>query len=59
MSKIQAWEYYTQFFDQEDKDLDKKLNHLGIRGWELVTVTPSLNRKIVDLCCYYFKRPKL
>ncbi len=57
------WEYYVVTMGEErlithNKDRDnvgRKINEIGLEGWELVSVVPDNNSNIQRL---YFKRKK-
>lgn len=57
------WEYYVVTMGEErlithNKDRDdvsRKINEIGLEGWELVSVVPDNNSKLQRL---YFKRKK-
>ena len=61
------WEYLFRHAKYESfdvfKDVDKHINELGQEGWELVSVTPDIQRQffgslITKGFVFYFKRPK-
>jgi hypothetical protein len=61
------WEYHVVTLDVERNDRDRhrideshsrKINGLGVEGWELVSVVPNLDDGVMFDVTYVFKRPR-
>lgn len=55
----QQWEHLALDYSANlDKELSAKINSLGDKGWELVSVSTRTHNGTTQGVTYYFKRPK-